>query len=86
MGQVNITFDEDFSTHVNIYNQILENGSLSFNADINANATDNRVFIEAQNVSVTSWTTETYCQEPAAPPVEEFNMIVKKGNFHLCVT
>nr|XP_022322382.1 uncharacterized protein LOC111123938 isoform X5 [Crassostrea virginica] len=49
-------------------------------ADINANATDNRVFIEAQNVSVTSWTTETYCQEPAALPVEEFNMIVKKGH------
>lgn len=44
-----------------------------------SNATNSRVFIEAHDVNVTSWTTDTYCNETVAPPVEEFHMIVKKG-------
>lgn len=47
--------------------------------ETNSNATNSRVFIEAHDVNVTSWTTETYCKETVAPPVEEFHMIVKKG-------
>lgn len=49
-------------------------------AGTESNATNSRVFIEAHDVNVTSWTTDTYCNETVAPPVEEFHMIVKKGH------
>lgn len=49
-------------------------------AGTESNATNSRVFIEAHDVNVTSWTTDTYCNETVASPVEEFHMIVKKGH------